>query len=49
MKWKEAEENCILRSIIIRVFTRCRIIKSRRMGWIGHVAGMAEIRNACKP
>jgi hypothetical protein len=25
-----------------------RIIKSRRMRWVGHVAGMGEKRNACR-
>jgi hypothetical protein len=25
-----------------------RVIKSRRMKWTGHVAGIGEIRNACK-
>jgi hypothetical protein len=25
-----------------------KIIKSRRMGWAGHVAGIREIRNAYK-
>jgi hypothetical protein len=42
-------ENCIARSFIIcthRVVKRIEVIKSRRIRWAGHVAGMEYIRNS---
>jgi hypothetical protein len=30
------------------VYSRIRIIKSRKMTWAGHVARMGEKRNACR-
>jgi hypothetical protein len=43
-------ENCIMRSCIICLYSLpgiIRIIKSRRMRWVDHVARMGEKRNVC--
>jgi hypothetical protein len=45
MGWQEAGENCIMRSSIIVPSTK--MIKSRRMRWVGHVVHMEDIKNAC--
>jgi hypothetical protein len=34
------------KTIYSAVFTIVRVIKSRRMGWSGHVARIGEVRNA---
>ena len=34
--------------IYIYIFVPFRVIKSRRLGWVGHVARMEERRNAFK-
>jgi hypothetical protein len=45
-KWREAGEDCIMRSFILVRFTDYfKVIKSR-MRWAGHVARMREVRNA---
>jgi hypothetical protein len=43
---------CIMHNVELRDLysssTIIRIMKSRRMGWAGHVARMGEKRNACR-
>jgi hypothetical protein len=46
--WKREEENgesCIIRSFVICTPRQVRIIKSRRMRWVGHVTRIGEKRN----
>jgi hypothetical protein len=47
-KWREAGEDCIMRSFITCTLHRniITVIKSRRMRWVGHVADMGEMRKA---
>jgi hypothetical protein len=40
-KWQEAGEDCIMS--FISALPGIRVIKSRRMRWMGHVACMREI------
>jgi hypothetical protein len=48
MKRQEVGENCIMRNFIACNLLKyiIRIIKSRRMRWVGHVARMGDKRNA---
>jgi hypothetical protein len=51
MTWQETGEKCIMRSLITCILSLpiiIRIIKSRRMRWVGHVAHMGEMRNTYK-
>jgi hypothetical protein len=42
-------ENCIIRSFTLYSSTNIiRMIKSRRMRWVGHAACIGEMRNAYK-
>jgi hypothetical protein len=40
-KWQEAGEDCIMRGFITCALIR--LMKSRRMKWVGHVARVEEI------
>jgi hypothetical protein len=48
-KWQGADEDCIMRSFITYTLhpSIFRVIKSRRMRWVGHVERMGDLRNAC--
>jgi hypothetical protein len=49
MKWSEVGKSCIMRSFVTCMYSSpniIRMIKSRRMRWSWHVAGMREKRNA---
>jgi len=49
-KWQEAGEDCIMRSLInlYASLNIIRVIKSRGMRWVAHVAYTGETRNAYK-
>jgi hypothetical protein len=48
-KWQEAEEDYKMRSFITCTLHQMfRVIDSRRMEWVGHVARVGEERNAYK-
>jgi hypothetical protein len=48
-KWQEAGECCIMSFVTWYPSPNIiRVIKSRRMRWVGHVAHMGEMRNAYK-
>jgi hypothetical protein len=46
-KWREAGEDCIMRSFITCML---QVLSgwSRRMSWVGHVARIGEMRNTYK-
>jgi hypothetical protein len=49
-KWQEAGEDCIMRiSITCTLHQRIiRMIKSRRMRWVGHIMCVEKISNSYK-
>lgn len=41
-KGQEGQENHVIKSLIICPLQRIRMVKLKRMTWVGHTAGMGE-------